>query len=222
MSPAASPRRLSFDLRVSWKPPQSGAGSEVSVVREVRTINGRPATGHDAAECLDPKPVSPEPLGMLLPARLRESEFTAAGEGRVGDRRAVMLDYRGVATLPADIRWTGECVTVSLPGRSRGRIWVDAETYDVLRVDDRLVGTFRFDVPREHVRRWASSEMVVERAESSTRYQRVKFEDPEESLMLPATIDTVTVIRGAARQRVRISQRFTGHRRFLTDGRLIY
>jgi hypothetical protein len=92
----------------------------------------------------------------------------------------------------------------------------------VLRVDDRLVGTFRFDVPRGHVRRGAASDMVIERAESSTRYRRVMFRDPEESLMLPSAIDTVTVIRGNGRQRIRISQRFSDHRRFLTDGRLIY
>ena len=171
---------------------------------------------------MDPKPVSPEPLAMLLPARLAESEFSVAGEGRVDGRRTLMLDYRGVAALPAEIVWTGDCVTVSLPGRSRGRIWIDAETYDVLRIDDRLVGTFRFDVPREYLRRGAARSMVIERAESSIRYRRVQFEDPQETLMLPAAVDTVTVIRGNGQQRVRITQRFTDHRRFLTDSRLLY
>jgi hypothetical protein len=112
-------------------------------------------------------------------------------------------------------------VSVSLPGRSRGRLWVDAATYDVLRVDDRLVGTFTLDVPRDQVRRGAAPSMVIERAESSIRYRRVEFQDPMEALMLPASIDTLTVIRGVTTQRVRVTQRLSDHRRFLTDGRLV-
>jgi hypothetical protein len=224
MSPSAAPRRLAFDLRVSWNPQLMGmsGAAEAAVVREVLSVNGRPANEDDDAGCMDPKPVSPEPLAMLLPARLAESEFSIAGTGRVENRKALMLDYRGVVASPPDIKWSGECVTVSLPGRSRGRIWVDAETFDVLRIDDRLVGTFRFDVPREYVRRGAASAMVIERAESSISYRRVDFENPSESLMLPSAIETMTIMRGSGLQRVRISQRFSEYRRFLTDSRLIY
>ena len=224
MSPAAVPRRLAFDLRVSWDPELMGTiGTPgAAVVREVLSVNGRPATKDDEAGCMDPKPVSPEPLAILLPARLAESEFDVVGTARVENRKALLIDYRGVVASPPDIKWSGECVTVSLPGRSRGRIWVDAETYDVLRIDDRLVGTFRFDVPREYIRRGAAPAMVIERAESSISYRRVDFDNPSESLMLPAAIDTVTVMRGSGMQRVRISQRFSDYRRFLTDSRLIY
>ena len=44
----------------------------------------------------------------------------------------------------------------------------------------------------------------------------VSFVDPEEVLMLPAEIETVTVIRGGGTQRNRITQRFSDYRRFLT------
>jgi hypothetical protein len=224
MSPAEPPRRLAFDLRVAWDPAAGGGRGvpEAAVVREMLSVNGRPARQDESAGCMDPKPVSPEPLALLLPARLPESEFSLAGSGRVDSRRMLMLDYRGVAARPPDITWTGDCVTVSLPGRSRGRVWVDAETYDVLRIDDRLVGTFRFDVPREYIRRGAASSMTIERAESSIRYRRVEFQEPQETLMLPAAIDTLTVMRGTAVRRIRITQRFTDHRRFLTDSRLLY
>jgi hypothetical protein len=39
--------------------------------------------------------------------------------------------------------------------------------------------------------------------------------------MLPASVDTFTVIRGAVTQRVRITQRFSDYRRFLTGGRIV-
>lgn len=223
LMPGDVPRRLAFDLRVAWEPERTGPRGipEASVLREMLSINGRPARESTDPGCVDPKPVSPEPLGLLLPARQRDSEFSLAGTSRVDGRTAVMVDFRGRSTLPAEIQWTEQCVSVSVPGRSRGRIWIDAERYDVLRFDDRLIGQFEFDVPREFVRRGAAASMVIERAESSIRYKRVEFHDPPETLFLPASIDTVTVIRGRITQRTRITQRFTDHRRFLTDGRIL-
>jgi hypothetical protein len=88
-------------------------------------------------------------------------------------------------------------------------------------MDDRLVGTFTLDVPRDQIRLGATPTMVIERAESSIRYTNVEFEDPQETLMLPASVDTFTVIRGAVTQRVRITQRFSDYRRFLTGGRIV-
>jgi hypothetical protein len=223
MTPDMFPRRLAFELRVAWDPDNIGplGVPEATVLREPLTINGRPPERDHDPGCMDPKPVSPEPLAMLLPARLSESAFSLAGTARVNGRPALMIDYRGIEAGPPEIVWTKDCVTVSLPGRSRGRIWVDAETYDVVRIDDRLTTRFEFDVPREHVRRGAASSMVIERAESSIRYARVEFEDPRESMMLPVSIESTTVIRGGATQRTRISQRLSNHRRFLTRGRLL-
>lgn len=219
MAPSEPPRRLLFDLRVGWEVDPDGGSPVASALRQpIET--GRRSRDRDPG-CMDPKPVSPEPLAFLLPDRQRESAFSSAGTGRVDGRPAVLVDFRGVAAAPPDVLWTGECVTVSLPGRTRGRIWIDAATHDVVRVDDRLVGTFTLDVPRDQVRRGALPTMVIERAESSIRYKTVAFEDPHEALMLPISIDTVTVIRGVVTDRVRISQRFSGHRRFLTDGRIV-
>jgi hypothetical protein len=222
MSPLDFPRRLAFELRVEWDPGRTGPGGGpiANIVREPLRINGKLPPDNDPG-CMDPKPLSPEPLAMLLPARLGESAFTLAGTAKIDGRAAIMIDYRGAASLPEEITWTDDCVSLLLPGRSRGRIWVDADTYDVLRVDDRLVGTFSFEVPREHVRRGAARSMVIERADSSIRYRRVMFSDPEETLLLPASIDSVTVIRGAGTQRTRITQRFSEYRRFLTAGRIV-
>jgi hypothetical protein len=152
---------------------------------------------------------------------LHESEFSEAGAARIDGRRALMIDYRGVAAAPPSVTWTGACVSVSLPGRSRGRVWIDAATYEVVRMDERLVGTFTLDVPRDQIRLGAASTMVIERAESSIRYKRVEFQDPQEAMMLPASIDTLTVIRGVVTRRVRMTQRFSDYRRFLTDGRIL-
>jgi len=222
LTPDAFPRRLAYELRVAWDPSaldQLGE-PEISVLRQP-IVTGRNRKPDRDPGCMDPKPVSPEPLAMLRPSRLAESAFTLAGTTRVNGRSAIMIDYRGVVSKPPVISWTKECVTVSLDGRSRGRIWVDAATYDVLRIDDRLAARFEFDVPREYVRRGSSPSMVIERAETSIRYARVEFDQPPEWLMLPVSIDIVTVIRGAGVQRVRITQRLSEHRRFVTEARLV-
>ncbi len=94
---------------------------------------------------------------------------------------------------------------------------------DVRRValDDGLVATFAFDVPLDHARRRVARSMVIERAESSIRYSRVEFQDPPETLLPPATIETLTVMRGGSTQRTRVTQRFSDYRRFLKDGRIV-
>jgi hypothetical protein len=222
-TPAEVPRRLVFDLRVGWEvdPGRPDGPLVASVLRQPVSGGGRSPRQDLDPGCMDPKPVSPEPLAMLLPDRLHESEFSPAGSGRVDGRRTVMVDFRGVVSGPPVVVWTGECVSISLPGRSRGRLWIDAETYDVLRVDDRLVGSFTLDVPRDQVRRGAAPTMVVERAESSIRYRPVTFQEPQEVLLLPSSIETLTVIRGVVTQRTRLTQRLSDHRRFLTEGRIV-
>lgn len=223
MSPTVPSRRLGYELRVAWDPATAGPGAlpEPTILRQILTVNGRPPRETDQPGCMDPKPVSPEPLMMLLPEQREGFAFTFAGDGRVDGRPVIMLDFRGVAAGKPDITWTRECVSVSLPGRSRGRIWVDAATYDVLRLDEYLVGLFEFDVPREHQRRGAAPSMVIERADSSIRYRRVAFTNPPDALMLPAEIETITVFRGGNVQRTRISQRFSGYRRFIADARVV-
>jgi hypothetical protein len=223
LAPAEPPRRLTFDLRVGWEvDPESASSAPVaSVVRQSVSVGGRSVRRDQDPGCMDPKPVSPEPLALLLAERQHESEFVSAGRGRVDNRPTVLIDFRGIPGTPPRVTWTGECVSISLPGQSRGRIWVDAMTHDVLRLDERLVGEFRLPVPRDQVRRGAAPTMVVERAESSIRYRQVRFEDPVEQLLLPSEIQTFTVIRGVSTSRVRMTQRFSEHRRFLTDGRLV-
>ena len=216
--------RSAYELRVAWDPDVVGANGrpEPQVTRQLVNVNGRPPGKPPGADgCRDPKPVSPEALSMLLPWHLAESKFTMAGLARVDDRAAMTIDYVNIAPLAPEIEWTDDCVSVELPGRSRGRIWIDVRTFEVLRVDDRLSGSFEFPVPPQYVRKSAASSMTIERAESSIRYRKVAFDNPVETLLMPVSMDTLTVMRSGTMQRTRISQRFSNYRRFLTAARLI-
>jgi hypothetical protein len=221
MTDGSHVRQLVYELRMAWDPPSNGDGPpDANVLREIITIDGRPPRPKDEPGCMDPKPVSPEPLAMLLPARQRDYAFTWAGTGRVDGRPAAMLDYRSLESGPVKVTRRNDCISIELPGRSRGRVWIDQETGDVLRLDERLTGMFDIDVPPER-RRAPTASMTIERADSSIRYRRVAFQGPEEVLMLPASIETLTVIRNAGAPRVRKTQAFSNYRRFVTEGRIV-
>ena len=101
-------------------------------------------------------------------------------------------------------------------------MWIDQETGDVLRFDERLTGMFDVDLPADHgAVRCRRVSVVVERADVTIRYKRVTFQNPDETLMLPASIDTLTVIRSSGVPRVRMTQVFSDYRRFVTEGRII-
>jgi hypothetical protein len=65
------------------------------------------------------------------------------------------------------------------------------------------------------------SNFLIERADTSIRYKRVTFQEPEEAILLPASIHTLTVIRNSGAPRVRMNQVFSDYRRFVTEGRII-
>ena len=222
LTPDGFGRRLVYELRVAWEPALDGDGPpEATVLRQIVTIDGRLSRLKDDPGCMDPKPVSPEPLAFLLPARRRDYIFTWAGTGRTDGRSAMMLDYRSASQKPAEVVWRDECVSVDLPGMTRGRVWVDPATGDVLRLDERLTGMYELRVPREHTRHGDPTWMMIERADSSIRYRPVAFHDPEETVMLPASIESFTVIRNSGVPRLRTTQEFSNYRRFITGGRLV-
>jgi hypothetical protein len=214
-------RRLTYELRVEWNPDVTGDESPAKVTRQLIAINGRPPKAGQEPECLDPQSTSPEPLAFLLPARREKFIFKAAGLGRVEGRAAVMIDYRSVKPEDPKVEWKKECVSIDLPGRARGRIWADPETSEILRLDEGIIGLVDITVPRAQQRMGGSTFMTVERADSSIRYRRVLFTDPDETLVLPASIDTTTIVRNSGSPRTRISQTFSNYRRFVTGSRIV-
>jgi hypothetical protein len=219
LTPDGFPRRLVYELRVSWEP-TNDAPVEATVLRQILTVDGKPPRPKDEPGCLDPKPVSPEPLAFLLPVRRGDYVFTWAGSGRTDGRPGVMLDYKSASKKPPEIVWTDECVSVDLPGMTRGRVWIDPTTDDVLRLDESLTGMFDLRVPREHARHGVPW-MTIERADTSIRYRPIVFHDPEETMMLPVSIESFTIIRNSGVPRLRTSQEFSNYRRFITGGRLV-
>jgi hypothetical protein len=223
LSPDGLARRLSYELRVEWNP--EGDEPRASVVRQLVKVGSRAPRPGSEPECLDPKGVSPEPLAFLLPGKRGRFAFSEAGVARLGGRTVTLVNYRPLHDEPSSITpkdGKKDCIEIDMPGRTMGRVWVDPQTSAILRIDEWLVGMTDVRMPRDLISsgRW-SPHLSVDRADSTVRYQPVRFTDPDETLLLPNAVDTVTVIRTNGIQRLRIGQTYRNYRRFVTGGRLV-
>ena len=133
------------------------------------------------------------------------------------------------AVLPARVRWTsskaaparvrikweGSCFEAE-GGGHEGRVWFDPISYDVLQVTLRLSKPFLVPMRIGYV--GLDPAIRVERSEMTIRFSRVEFQQPDEVVLLPESIDTLTVFRGALS--LKTSQKLSNFRRFLTESRL--
>jgi hypothetical protein len=199
------------------------------LVRNVRRINGRAPRERDLTDrsgCTDPEEMSAEPLAFLLPIHSHDYRFTSAASGREGGRAAVIVDFRSAnrtsrPELIEDPRGHADCFDWSGPVATKGRVWVDAETFQVLRVDRHNEGPLDVRVSSKLQRRYHLPPWIaIDRDDLTIRFRPITFSDPDEVIVLPASLVALTVVRSGL-QSTRRSVTFSGYRRFLTRGRMI-
>jgi hypothetical protein len=215
------PQRLEFERRVEWGTFAESGVPTVTVFRELRSVNGREPTQRDLDACLTPRSEAEDPLSALLPVRQGEFAFSLGKLERIDGRQVARLEYVPLEAGEAEVVGDNACVSITLPGWARGEAWVDVESGDVLRLDEHLTRRFEFRSPetRPGARPgW----LTLELDDLSIRYERVTFEDPDETLMLPRSIERSWVLRGSGFvPRYYRLQELSNHRRYVTEGRLI-
>jgi hypothetical protein len=220
-------RIVESELRVE---PEGGAvAGEARVVREVRKVNGRPPRDKDKNNrdgCTDPNPLSSEPLAFLLPAHRSEYQFKAAGLAKERNRPAFRIDFASAnrnsnPELIEDKLGHDDCFDWSGHIAESGRIWVDAVTYDVLRVERSVGGPTSVRVPpRIQRRHHLDNYVVIMREDTTIRYRTVAFSDPDETLLLPESIESLSILTGGL-QSTRRSQTYSEYKRFVGDSRVV-
>jgi hypothetical protein len=226
-SPYGFVRTVESELRVEADNGQSTG--EAAIVRKVRKVNGRvprEKDKKDRAGCTDPNPLSSEPLAFLLPAHRSEYQFRTARIAKDRDRSALVIDFASVdrRSKPELIEDPGghdDCFDWTGHIASRGRVWVDAESYDVIRVERGLGGPVDVKVPlliqrRHHLDGW----VVIVRDDVTIRYKTVAFSEPDEMLLLPESITSFTMVRGGL-ESTRRTQTFSDYKRFVAGGRVL-
>jgi hypothetical protein len=213
-------RTVESDLRIE---------EDAQVSRRTLRVNGRPPRERDIksrAGCTDPNPLSPEPLAFLLPPERGDYRFTSMRRGKERERTAWIVDFasttrRSRLQLIEDERGHDDCFDWTGPLATKGRLWVDAVTLDVLRVERYLTGPVDVQVPAPLQRRYQFGPWItLDRNDETIRYTTVVFHEPDEVMLLPESIESLTVMRNSL-QSMRRTQTFTGYRRFMAEGRLI-
>lgn len=220
-------RTVESELKVELDAADGDALPDARIVRDIRRVNGRTPreSDHKSRGCTDPNPLSPEPLAFLLPPHRAEYRFMSVRAGRERNRAALVIDFTSVdrtsrPELVEDERGRDDCFDWKGPLPTRGRVWVDAETYDVLRIDRGVPGPVDVRVPTRLQRRYNFGAYVtLDRDEVTMRFRPVTFTDPDEVLLLPEAIESIMVLRGGL-QSTRRTQTFSAYRRFLTAGRV--
>jgi hypothetical protein len=62
---------------------------------------------------------------------------------------------------------------------------------------------------------------TMERWDTSIRFKAVSFTNPDETLVLPASMSSIQITRGAGTPRLRTTTDYMKYRRFLTGGRIV-
>lgn len=221
------PRLVESELRLSWEPTEENPlPLEAKTLRQVLKVNGSRPRKDDYNNCTTPEQTDSEeqPLSLLLPGQREKYTFTYDKLETIDGRPAFVIAYREIAEPKVDVSLvedTEDCISFDLQGGMRGKIWIDTITHDVLRLDRGLTGLVTIPLPKKAVRGHVDPYWTMERFDSSIRFKRVSFQDPEETLVLPVTASTLQITRGAGTPRLRTSTQYVAYRRFMTGGRIV-
>ena len=228
--PAGFARVTEYELHVEA---DAGAGDgdlpEAKVVRDLLKVNGRAPRERNSKDrdgCTDANPLSAEPLAFLLPSHRSEYTFTSGGFGKGKDKDTFVIEFRsmkaeGGGELSEDPNGHADCFHWSMPVVMKGRVWIDAVSYQVVRVERGLAGFASINVPvKLQIHHNLENSMVVERHDTTIRYRTVSFRDPDEAMLLPESIETLLIVRGSL-QSIRSRQTYSDYRRFVTAARIV-
>lgn len=221
-------RTVESELRLSWEPTEENPmPTEAQTLRQVVRVNGSPPRKKDWDNCTTPEQQSSEtqPLSILLPQQSANYTFAYDRHETIDRRPAIVVAFRETKKQTVDVSMVEDnenCVSFDIQGGTRGRIWIDLETHDVLRLDTSLAGLVDIPLPKKAVRFGTSpTRWTMERWDTSIRFKRVSFDDPQETLVLPVTSTKLQVTRGAGTPRLRTTTQYLSYRRFMTTGRIL-
>ena len=201
--------------------PAAGEGDDYypKSARRLKSVDGRPPKRGEQATTQ----FNVASLDFLLPKNLKPSEFSLEGEEALGGRAAFRVRWQKPGD-EAKVEWKGTNFrVVSAP--IVYLFWIDAETFDVLRLEARLAAPFEFESPgafKSPFGRFGPSRRLRYAVQDySVRFRRQRFEGPEQTLLVPESAEALTVIEGASRPRLRTTVRFSDYRRFRSDVKVV-
>lgn len=172
---------------------------------DLRLVNGKAVKKGAVPKVSDPQPMVAGFLAFILAKdwRTRDYGFSYAGRAVLNGRNTFMIDVAFfpktlLSMKPMNIRdiklkqteepqvvWKDD--SFGIYGlRRTGKIWVDADSYDVLQFEERSE-PFEFKKGRDNL----TFEYVM-----TTRFRALTLENPSETLMVPDSFERVFTTRG--------------------------
>ena len=239
LTPQDKPGEFVYESLVLHRPARAGAEGTLPVVtRKLKSRDGKPVDETKEAKKLeerarqarrpcgitDPPTAYGDPLLFLLPERRPALNFSYAGEAALDGRDALVVAFESPpADAPPELKFEDNCFFLSRPLRRKGRVWIDPQTSDVLRLDWELAETFEGKTGNRVVRkgilfRFAPArELSYEREVTTIRFRPVAFKNPAQTLLLPVASEYLRVVRGARNPGFRVTQTYADYRRYVTS-----
>ena len=214
--PKGRPRTLVYESVVLSRPPQASQPKSVPVItRTLKSVDGkppRPQSLQPRSKCVDTNPPSAygDPLAFLLPENQPRLLFSYEGEADLQGRKTAVVSFTSPpAPEPVKLVEKGDCFFLSRALRRKGEIWIDRESYEVLQLRWQLAETFNGKGRRKELR-YEKSVFVV-------RFRPVTFQNPEQTLLLPTSSESIWVLKGARIAGFQTITEYTRYRRFVSS-----
>ncbi len=232
--PKRNPTEYRYEALVVRRPsPSDPNETRLVASRELKAVDGRPASQDEIkrGKCRDinPSPVYQVPLAFLLPKERSRYSFSFAGEEEVAGKRIRVISVASPPTSQTptpSAKVENGCFRLTGIPANEGRLWIDETLPEVLKVEWRQPQPVDFSLPAGL--NWkglfsifrAGRSLRIERNESKIRFERVHFEEPAQTLLVPVESETLLFIRGASSPGLRTVTKYSQFKRFLTDVRV--
>ena len=137
-------RTVESELRLAWDPfAHTDDAPEARTLRQVLRVNGHQPRKNDYQACTTPEQQDTEtqPLSMLLAEQRSDYTFALGKPAKVDGRLAIVVEYqlrRPVKVAVSEVEGQEDCISFDVDGGFRGRIWLDPDTHEVMRLDQSL------------------------------------------------------------------------------------
>jgi len=227
LSTKGKPKDFVYESIVTNRPTSANAADYQPIfTRTLKSINGKPFKGQISAEnskCeeTNPQPTYENPLAFLLPKNQPNYIFSYGGEADLdGHKSIVILVAEKPISEPLAIVEKDDCLFLSRPLQIKGKIWVDSKNYDVIQTQWEQAENFSAEIPKKTVKIGIiplvhpSVTISYDRQDFTIRFRRVKFENPEQTLLLPYFSESVWINKGMRLAGMRTTVEYTRYRLF--------